>query len=184
MKNRANPIAPANCTKRYYAARAAVALAEQPSSSPEELAAANEELAAAKLALFRSDEPHPPYSCHGSIPCWREVGGQVVCAFDQSKPDDGTLVGPPEVFGPDRGKRSWHLVYRRPDGSEVVVPNHGNNQPIEWRVDTLRWKAERARGRAEFYAAQPPTLTSTHMVVDMLAQADRLEAQARELEAT
>lgn len=151
---------PAKFTRRYLAAMARLKLAEDSSSSPEELAAANEELAAAKLALFRSDEPHPSYSCHGSIPCWREVDGRIVCAFDQGKPEGGTLVGPPGVLATPRANFARYLVYRTPDGAETVVPNGPHNQPIEWRVEYLRSQAEGCRERAAFYRAQPPNTTT------------------------
>lgn len=122
-------------------------------------------------------------SAHGTTPCLREVDGEIVCVFDQTKPENGVLVGPPGVLVEPRDRHAWHLVYRRPDGSEVVVPNGGDNQPVAWRIEAMRWEAERCRRRAEFHRTQPGT-TSKFMVVEMMTQADDLEARARGLEAS
>lgn len=182
-------------TSRYYAAIAAAKKAEENVTEVERrdeewlreparraLEAAYLECEEAKLALFRSDEPNPP-SCHGTIPCWREVNGRVECVFDQSKPDDGVLVGPPEVLTEPRDKHARFLVYRRPNGTEVVVPNGQGNQPIPWRVEHLRWEAERCRRRAAFHRTQPST-TAKFLAVEMTEQAEQLERAARELEAS
>lgn len=180
-------------TARYYAAIAAATKAEETVTEVERrdeewlrepsrdaLEAATRELQAAKLALFRSDEPNPP-ACHGTIPCWREVNGEVVCAFDQSRPKDGVLVGPPEVLTEPRDRFARVLVYRRPDGTEVVVPNAHYNQPVAWRVEHLRWQAEQCRKRAHYHQTRTG---AERLAVEMTEQAEQLEKQARELEAS
>ncbi len=180
-------------TSRYYAALAAATKAEEFVTEVERrddewlrepaqraLEAADRECGEARLALFRSDEPNPP-ACHGTIPCWREVNGEVVCAFDQSKPKDGVLVGPPEVLTEPRDRHARILVYRRPDGAEVVVPNVHYNQPMAWRVEHLRWQAEQCRKRAHYHQTRTG---AEKLAAEMTEQAELLERRAREMEAS
>jgi hypothetical protein len=188
------PTASTPCRDRYRAAKADFALAEKNCQSAHDtfevwlMEAASEiynkaaqELREARVALFRSDEPGKPHCpAHGTTPCLREVSGDVVCVFDQSKPEDGVLVGPPGVLDDPRVQRgSWHLVYRRPDGSEVVVPNGAGNQPLPWRIEHMRWQVERCHERAKYNRERG----DMQMAGDMLAQADRLESKIREMEA-
>lgn len=186
-----NPI-PTPCTDRHRIATAEVERAQQQLKKAHDLDeswlieaaetdydAAVREARDARVALFLSDEPtKPTCSAHGTTSCQRVLDGDLCCCFDHSAPDDGVLVGPPSVMIEPRDKFASHLVYRRPDGSEVVVPNVPHNQPIPWRVEYLRWQAERSRDRARSLRGLP---FSESVVDDMTARAEQLDATALEL---
>jgi hypothetical protein len=99
-----------------------------------------------------------------------------------------------------RKKNRWpgNLVYEFTDnGEQVIVPNCWYNQPAAWRVDAMRWEAQRRRekhaqlvasgvavdepGRGTFYSAEQ---YRQDLMREALTMAERLEGFALEMERT
>jgi len=82
------------------------------------------------------------------------------------------------------GRNAARLLYRR--GNEwATVPNMPYNQPAVWRIDALRWQADRADERANRLEADPfPKAWDASTIRSARAMATRLREDADELERT
>lgn len=81
-------------------------------------------------------------------------------------------------------RASGQLIYvEKVTGRTVLVPNVWYNQPVEWRIEVMRFYAERSAGNAFKLRQQREPWAQTE-AANSERQADRLNALADEMTRT